>query len=202
MTRSFNVLGIVEVHVTGDNAGLWTALGALMGVVVGAGASWLQQRSKIGAEEAQLEERLTAESERVARQFEHDHDARELEAVRKVLSDASVALGELSRVMLNLVKAKQAKASPERIQRLQALQRDAVRDVRAVGGRLPLWFDPEDDVSSRFFVAADTTVEMINHLYANDPAAAADMQDELDRQIEEYQRTARDRMSRRTGAGT
>ncbi len=194
------MLGIIKVQVTGDDTALWTALGALLGVIVGVGASWLLQRSKIGAEKAQLKERLDAEAERVAKQLKHDRDTRELEMVREVLSEASVALGELSRVMLNLVKAKLADAPRKTIDRLQARQHEAARVIRAVGGRLPLWFDADDDVVSRFFDAAETMVEMINHLHRSDPALAGDLQSRLNEQILEYQRVARERMMQRAHA--
>jgi hypothetical protein len=40
----------IDVHVIEDYTALYTALGAVAGVIVGAGAPWLQQRSKIGAD--------------------------------------------------------------------------------------------------------------------------------------------------------
>jgi hypothetical protein len=76
------------VHVTGDNGALWAAGSALLGVALGAGATWLQQRTKIGTDEEQLKARLSAEEERLRTQLAYDREMREREALRNVLDDA------------------------------------------------------------------------------------------------------------------
>jgi hypothetical protein len=81
-------MSTVIVHAAGDNAALWAAGSALLGVALGAGATWLQQRAKIGAEEEQLKARLSAEEERLKTQLAYDREMREREALRNVLDDA------------------------------------------------------------------------------------------------------------------
>jgi hypothetical protein len=121
---------IIDVHVVGDNTALYTAGGALLGVVVGAAGSWLQQRSKIGADEAQLEQRLASENDRLEQQLQHDRDSKEIDSVRMVLDEASIALDEHSHIMLNLIKARhQSEPNQEAVDRLQAQQRG--RESRA-----------------------------------------------------------------------
>jgi hypothetical protein len=88
----------IIVHVVEDHTVLYTAGGALLGVAVGAGASWLQQRSKIGADKAQLQERLLAEEARLKTQLAHDRAMREREALRETLD---IAL-EASRIHINM----------------------------------------------------------------------------------------------------
>jgi hypothetical protein len=89
----------IIVRVVEDHTALYAVLGTVGGAIVGVGGSWLQQRSKIGADRKQLEARLDAEKqrlkeqlgeeqERLDRQLAHDREMREREALRDVLDNA------------------------------------------------------------------------------------------------------------------
>ena len=60
----------IIVHVVGDNTVLYSVLGTLVGVILGAAATWWLQRSKLAA----------------------DREHVELEALRKVLDEGGEAL--------------------------------------------------------------------------------------------------------------
>lgn len=187
---------IIDVHVVGDNTALYTAGGALLGVVVGAGGSWLQQRSKIGADEAQLEKRLTAEKDRLEQQLQDDRDSKEMDSVRNVLDEALIALEEHSHTMLNLIKARR-RSEPDQatVDRLQAQQRAAVKLVRGAGARIALWFDRDDPVVTTFEAATATMAELLGHMRKGEIEEAAELNDKLDDQTEGFQDAARARMA-------
>jgi hypothetical protein len=176
---------VIDVHVVGDNTALFTAGGALLGVIVGLGGSWLQQRSKIGADKVQLEQQL-----------QHDRDSKEMEAVRSVLDDASTALEEHSHILSNLIRlASGSEPDREILEGLEAVQRAAVKAVRGAGARIALWFDPNDPIATAFDVAQATEAELITHLRKGEFEKATDLNDKLDHQIEDFQEAARERMA-------
>jgi hypothetical protein len=176
---------VINVHVVGDNTALFTAGGALLGVIVGLGGSWLQQRSKIGADKVQLE-----------RQLQHDRDSKEMETVRRVLDEASIALEEHSHILSNLIRVgRRSEPDQEILEGLEALQRAAVIAARGSGARIALWFDPNDPTATTFDVAQATTAELIPHMRKGEFEKATELNDKLDDQIEDFQRAARARMA-------
>jgi hypothetical protein len=137
----------VIVHVVGDNTALYTVLGTVGGVVVGAGASWLQQRSKIGADKAQLDERLAAEQTRLERELAEARNQAELAALRQVLDEGAEALTKW-RLRTDNVRncwVLNVPADHPWMEKAQADREEATVLARSVLGRLGLRL-PEDDV--------------------------------------------------------
>ena len=81
----------ILVHVVEDKTALYATGSALGGVALGAAATWLQQRSKIGADQAQMKERLITEEKWLDRRLTHEREMQEREALRAVLDDAMEA---------------------------------------------------------------------------------------------------------------
>lgn len=147
----------IIVHVVEDHTVLYTAGAALLGAAIGVGGSWLQQKSKVGADKAQLNERLAAEETRLDKQLAHDRELNELEALRKVLDEGGEALAKGMLVMnriANLWRQGLADGSPSK-SAAEAEQRDLVALVHGVASRLALRLPAGDLVLGRYQEAAE-----------------------------------------------
>jgi hypothetical protein len=153
----------VIVHLVGgggDHTALYAgiaALGTILGVAIGAGFSYFLQRSKIGADEAQLTKRLEAEQTRLDRQLAHDRELKELEALRVVLDEAGEALAKgrvnMSRIA-NLWRQGLPPDDPNKVD-AEAEQRSLGSLAESVGHRLMLRLPQGDLVAGHFIEAID-----------------------------------------------
>jgi uncharacterized membrane protein YccC len=185
---------VTEVHVTGDNSALYTALAGIGGVVVGAGASWVQQRTKLAADERRLDKQLRAERKRLRLQLEHDRSARELDALRRVLDDASVMLEECRRTLRNRVVAEIDEASKKLKQRLKVRHEKNVKEGQAIDSRIKLWLPDDDPVHEAFRAVIDALNDAFHLFDDGSYEEIADGDNDLAVKVESFQEKARERV--------
>lgn len=120
---------------------------------------------------------LNAESQRLARQLEHDRELADLADTRKVcddavvaLHDASVALSGLERAFVNYgsgFREKMPNAVPD--------AESATETLRSIRGRLGVRLPQDNAAVAAFEAAHDATREATNAAATQDPSPAADL---------------------------
>jgi hypothetical protein len=156
----------IIVHVVEDHTVLYTAGAALLGAAIGVGGSWLQQKSKVGADKTQLKERLAAEEARLDKQLAHNRELNELEALRKVLDEGGEALakGKVAMTRLaNLWAHGVPEDDPGKVE-AQSEQRESVKLAQSVASRLWLRLPAGDLVLGRYEEATDALSDLATFL--------------------------------------
>jgi hypothetical protein len=195
---SLGTVPVTNVHVIGDNSALYTALAGIGGVIVGIGASWVQQRAKLAADERRLDKQLRAERKRLRLQLRHDRSARELDALRRVLDDASVMLEECRRTLRNRVVAESEEAGKKLKQRLRARHEKNVKEGQAIDSRIKLWLPIDDPVREAFRAVIEAFNDAFHLFDDGKYEEIADGDNDLAVKIEHFQDSARERVGLRS----
>lgn len=195
-----------DVHVIGDNTALYTTLGAIAGVIVGAGGSMYQQHRKIAEDRVQLKKRLKAEHKRLDLQLKYDRGARELDALRRVLDDGSVLLEETRSTLREIARTglwfedpdeaddEDEAAMKARDTRFRAKHAENVTQAQAVDSRIKLWLSATDAIHEAFRMCIDTFNEAIQLMEKEKYQELLDGDNDLAAKIEHFQDEARKRV--------
>jgi hypothetical protein len=212
----------IIVHVSGDMTAAYAVAGTVFGAIVGAGASWLQQKSKIGADKAQLAEQLTAEKERLSvqlaaekerlterltaeesrlsTQLAHNREQVELEALRAVLDEGGEALAKGKLIVTRLANLWRHDLR-EGMPPAEADQREIAQLAHSVGSRLWLRLPSGDLVLGRYEEATDALNEAAQFFidnaapgnFAEHKQALEELEEKLEASILDFWRPAQER---------